>query len=272
MFQSDERCIQLLDVVQNLVERTLQDAYRAAANVRGAVSLPEGGPALATPHIAERFRYTLDLIPLWPGPILDGEEERAKALDMHIQDCYAHLFDLYQQHFKVKSERPRLRDFLHEIYIQLVQLPEIRNGLYFMLMGVNRKGVIADAIRAALRSSSKPAVAGLSPGEGGGPEAARAVLPPAETRKPALLGPPPPFVATASPAPAKPATAVATAFSKIIEVDLSKTLLAPPPTFGGLTAKPRPKTKVTAAAKPAQPHRDSQNHQNSALGNGPNPT
>lgn len=257
IFANDERCIQFLDVMQNLMEKTLQEAYRVAANLKNH----EGPIAISfTPHIAERYRYTLDLIAVWPSNIIAAEEERAKQLSVHILDCYRHLVHVYRQDFGNAGSVHSFASFLHEVYKQLALLPEVRNGIYFQLFGWNRKGVIADAIRAALRATAgaspetwpalaKPAAPAPAFALAPAPAPATALLapppPPApNTTKAMLLEPPPAFPATPktpapapAPAPAKPTSTIAAAFGKAIEIDLTRPDLGPPP------SRPPPTTK-----------------------------
>lgn len=254
IFSKDEKCISFLDVIQILVEKTLIEAYRAAANVR---DIPD--PIYFTPHIAERFRFALDLIPVWPSTIIDAEERRATELCYQITDCYRSMVRLYvEEMFKDEPARaitvtiPAFPGFLHEIYKQLVQLSDIRNGIYFQLFGTHRKNVVADAIRAALRvvvsrgSSDAPPL--LSPPASPlGPSISQMRTPVPAPPTPPILPPPapsrllqpPPSLpprhprtstskAALEPPPTRPKSTVSAAFEKAIEIDLKPELTAPP--------------------------------------------
>jgi len=262
VFAKDEKCIIFLDVMQNLVEKTLNDAYRAAANMKHNETTTA---IIMTPFIAERFRYALDLIPVWPSNILEGEERRATGMCYQISDCYRHLVRTYAEEiFKDEPEHkitltiPSCTNFIHEVYKQLILLHEVRSGLYFQLFGLHRKNVIVDAIRAALRNvisrgsaEHDSYVPPLSPG----PSISRRELPPAAAApmttpilSPAPPAPPAPVpppsassAASSAPTPkpkpkptltappSRPPTTVSQAFERAIEVDLQPVTLGPPP-------------------------------------------
>lgn len=154
LFQTEEKCIVFLDIVQELMNSTLMDAYRSAANLK----FHEVPSVLQfTPYIAERFRFALDLIPNWPYQILQQEEERALQRCSAIHDCYRYLVEAYAKDlggfggYGGNLPLPPLPAFLHDIYNEFVCIPEVRNGVYFQMYGIHRKNTIADAIRAALR-------------------------------------------------------------------------------------------------------------------------
>lgn len=250
VFAKDEKCIIFLDVMQNLIEKTLNDAYRAAANLKPNET---STALLMTPFIAERFRYALDLIPVWPSNILEGEERRAASMCHQISDCYRHLVKTYvEEIFKDEPEHkititiPSCANFIHEVYKQLILLHEIRTGLYFQLFGLHRKSVVVDAIRAALRNvvsrssaenDSVPPLLGSSPGPSISqrvispiPSPVASLSPPPATSAPKL--PPVPLlpakpVLTAP--PSRPPSNVSQAFERAIEVDLQPHKLVPPP-------------------------------------------
>jgi len=213
IFAKDEKCIVFLDVIQELVEKTLADAFRAAA--AGDTT----SPPRFTPYVARRFLYAIDLIKTWPSDIIEMEKQTALKLAPQIMQCYAHLVTSYSKEFPGLPREPSFRDFLHKIYKQVIQAPEIRNGVYFTLVGWPRKSVIADAIRAALRTPSYVAETPDTP----------------DTRRPEtplkmLPLPPPPAPA---PAPLRsPPVAPPSKFQKaIIEVDLgARSPLQAPPT------------------------------------------
>jgi len=154
LFQTEEKCIVFLDIVQELMNSTLMDAYRSAANLK----FHEVPSVLQfTPYIAERFRFALDLIPNWPYQILQQEEERALQRCSAIHDCYRYLVEVYAKDLGGGGfgggnlPLPPLPAFLHDIYNEFVCIPEVRNGVYFQMYGIHRKNTIADAIRSALR-------------------------------------------------------------------------------------------------------------------------
>lgn len=181
LFQTEEKCIVFLDIVQELMNSTLMDAYRSAANLK----FHEVPSVLQfTPYIAERFRFALDLIPNWPYQILQQEEERAIQRCSAIHDCYRYLVEAYAKdlgnpsaggfggtlghhhHGGTPLPLPPLPAFLHDIYNEFVCIPEVRNGVYFQMYGIHRKNTIADAIRAALRKLVSKLGVGSS-GDGG---------------------------------------------------------------------------------------------------------
>jgi len=246
LFAKDEKCIIFLDVMQNLVEKTLNDAYRAAANLKPQETATA---IIMTPYIAERFRYALDLIPVWPSNILEGEERRAASMCYQISDCYRHMVRTFAEEvFKDEPEQkititiPSCANFIHQVYKELIQLHEIRSGLYFQLFGLHRKGVIVDAIRAALRNVISRGSAEQEPPpplSSPGPSISQRhpsppPLPPqAPINSPPPPPPPPPKTAKPKPTltapPSRPPTTVSQAFERAIEVDLEPPKLAAPP-------------------------------------------
>jgi len=255
LFHTEEKCIVFLDIVQELVNATLMDAYRSAANLK----FHEIPSVLQfTPYIAERFRYALDLIPNWPYQILQQEEERALQRCSTIHDCYRYLVEVYAKDIAggvagynptSNLPLPPLPAFLHEIYNEFICIPEVRNGVYFQMYGIHRKSTIADAIRAALRKLVSKLVvenhggavaAGAAPYLSPGPSISQrvpvvvAAPSPApapspknpvtfpefpKTPKPAAAAPPamPPTPATTKP----PTPQRKTPFQKAIEIDMN---------------------------------------------------